>query len=200
MQARPADTRSRLIEAAFAAFAGDGYRASVGRIAELAGVARQTLYNHFPAKEALFSEAIARAVHEVLISLDGDGDTRATLLRFAAAYRRRVLSAQGLAVLRTVVAEAPRFPDCARRFFREGPAATRRRLAAYLAAKMESGALRRDDPQFAAEMLTAMLGDYDRLRVLIDLQTKRSSEAKRCERVVDCFLRAYAPERNRDAR
>ncbi|HCX33788.1 MAG TPA: TetR family transcriptional regulator [Rhodocyclaceae bacterium] len=196
MPTEPADTRSRLVEAAFAAFAQSGYRASVSRIAARAGVARQTLYNHFPTKEALFSEAVALAVHRVLVSLEGGGDVRETLLRFAAAYRARVLSPQGLAVFRTLVAEAPRFPHCAQQFFREGPAATRKRLATYLAAAMQAGELRSDDPQFAAEMLTAMLADTDRLRRLFGLAPKRAGEARRCARVVDCFLRAYAPERN----
>lgn len=192
----PDDTRSRLIEAALAAFCVEGYRASIERIAARAGVARQTLYNHFPGKEALFSAAIAQAVREVLVTLDGDGDLRETLMRFAGAYRRRVLGQEGLAIFRTLAAEAPRFPELAQQFFREGPLATRTRLAAFLSQAMAEGLLRRDDPDFAAEMFTAMLADYDRLRGLMNLEADVAADTEKTAHVLDCFLRAFASERN----
>jgi hypothetical protein len=59
---------------------------------------------------------------------------------------------------------------------------------------MEQGRLKRDDPDFAAEMLTAMLADFDRLRGLMNLQTDLLKPAKTAQ-VVDCFLRAFAPEK-----
>lgn len=91
-----------------------------------------------------------------------------------------------------MTAEAPRFPELAKQFFRQGPLTTRKRLAAYLARAMAAGSLRRDDPDFAADMLTAMLVDSDRLRGLLDLQTDLPKPARTAQ-VVDCFLRAYAP-------
>ena len=53
-----AETRNRLIQAAREAFMAEGYRASVEGIAARAGVAKQTLYNHFPSKDELFSESV----------------------------------------------------------------------------------------------------------------------------------------------
>ena len=47
--------RERLILAASQALMEEGYRASVDRIAALAGVAKQTLYNHFTSKEELYT-------------------------------------------------------------------------------------------------------------------------------------------------
>ncbi|WP_324780655.1 TetR/AcrR family transcriptional regulator [Thiobacillus sedimenti] len=189
----PHGTRQRLLEAACEAFREEGYQVSIDRIAARAQVARQTLYNHFHSKDELFGEVVRHSVQSVLVTLEGDGDLRATLLAFGDAYRTRLLSPTGLAIFRTMVAEAPRFPDLARQFFRQGPQATRKRLAHYLAQAMASGRLRRDDPDFAAEMLTAMLLDLDRLRGLIDLQTDFLDPAKTA-RVVDCFLRTFAPE------
>ena len=191
----PQDTRTRLLEAACEAFREEGYQVSIDRIAARAQVARQTLYNHFHSKDALFVEVVRHSILSVLVTLDGDGDVRATLLAFGDAYRTRLLSPDGLAIFRTMTAEAPRFPALARQFFRQGPQATRKRLAKFLARAMDEGQLRRDDPDFAAEMLTAMLVDFDRLRGLIDLQTDLLQPSKTAQ-VVDCFLHAFAPEKD----
>lgn len=191
----PQDTRQRLLDAACEAFREEGYQASIDRIAARAQVARQTLYNHFPSKDALFAEVVNHAIQSVLVTLDRGGDVRATLLAFAEAYRERLLSAEGIAMFRTLAAEAPRFPGLARQFFRQGPQTTRKRLAAYLARAMDEGQLRRDDPDFAAEMLTAMLVDFDRLRGLLNLQTDLLKTTKTAQ-VMDCFLRAFAPEKD----
>ena len=188
----PLDTRQRVLEAACEAFREDGYQVSIDRIAARAQVARQTLYNHFPSKEALFAEVMRHAIQSILVTLEGEGDVRATLLAFGEAYRTKLLSPEGIAIFRTMVAEAPRFPALAQQFFGEGPVTTRKRLAEYLARAMDQGGLRRDDPDFAAEMLTAMLADFDRLRGLINLQTELAKPAKTAQ-VVDTFLRAFAP-------
>ncbi|NWG86596.1 MAG: TetR/AcrR family transcriptional regulator [Hydrogenophilaceae bacterium] len=191
VQEVPQDTRQRLLDAACEVFREEGYQVSIDRIAARAQVARQTLYNHFPGKDALFAEVVQHAIQSILVILDGDGPVRETLLAFGNAYREKLLSPEGLAIFRTMTAEAPRFPDLAKQFFRQGPLTTRKRLAEYLALAMATGALRRDDPDFAAEVLTAMLVDFDRLRGLIDLQTDLLKPAKTAQ-VVDAFLRMFA--------
>lgn len=191
----PHGPRERLLAAACEAFREEGYQVSIDRIAARAQVARQTLYNHFHSKDALFGEVVRHSIQSVLVTLDEDGDVRATLLAFGDAYRTRLLSPEGLAIFRTMVAEAPRFPELAKQFFRQGPHTTRKRLAKYLAHAMEAGELRKDDPDFAAEMLTAALIDLDRLRGLINLQTDLLKPTKTAQ-VVDCFLRAFAPEKD----
>ncbi|ODU29827.1 MAG: hypothetical protein ABS93_02225 [Thiobacillus sp. SCN 62-729] len=100
----------------------------------------------------MFGEVVRHSIQSVLVTLDGDGDVRATLLAFGDAYRARLLSPEGLAIFRTMAAEAPRFPELAKQFFRQGPYTTRKRLAKYLAQAMEAGKLRKDDPDFAAEI------------------------------------------------
>lgn len=191
--APPHGPRERLLAAACEAFREEGYQVSIDRIAARAQVARQTLYNHFHSKDELFGEVVRHSIQSVLVTLDGVGNVRATLLAFGDAYRTRLLSPEGLAIFRTMVAEAPRFPELAKQFFRQGPYTTRKRLAKYLAHTMETGKLRKDDPDFAAEMLTAALIDLDRLRGLINLQTDLLKPTKSAQ-VVDCFLRAFAPE------
>ena len=191
----PQDKRQRLLEAACEAFGEEGYQVSIDRIAVRAQVARQTVYNHFPSKDALFIEVVRHAIQSVLVTLDGEGDVRVTLLAFGDAYRAKLLSPEGVAIFRALTAEAPRFPALADQFFRQGPLTTRKCLAEYLARAMAENRLRRDDPDFAAEMLTAMLVDFDRLQGLMTLQTNLLKPTKTAQ-VVDCFLRAYAPEKD----
>ena len=190
------DSRQRLIQAAAEAFREEGYRASIDRIAERAGVARQTVYNHFPCKEDLFSEVARNAANTILVSLDGDGgDIRERLLRFATALRRRVLGDESLAMFRTLSAEVPRFPDLGQAFFDKGPGQTARGLAAFLARAMEEGHLRRDDPLFAAETLMGMLYGYEHTRQLFSVSGPAlDAEQTKATQIVDCFLRAFAPE------
>ncbi len=186
------ETHQRLLEAACEAFREEGYQVSIDRIAARAKVARQTLYNHFPSKDALFAEVVQQSIASILVVLDGDGDLRTTLLAFGELYRNKLLRPEGIAIFRTMLAEAPRFPKLAQQFFRQGPAQTRKRLAQYLKRAMQEGRLRDADADFAAEMLTAMLLDLDRMRGLLNLETELNKPGK-TEQVVDTFLRAFAP-------
>lgn len=190
-----ADTRDRLIQAARDAFMAEGYRASVDGIAARAGVAKQTLYNHFPSKDELFSESVGLVSAAITVALDGrTDDVRATLLRFGAAFRQKVQGDEGLAMFRTMMAEAVRFPTLALAFFAKGPEQTAARLKAFIEGAMAAGRLRRDDPRFAAEMLLGMLNNLDHFRRLSgNTPLPGASEESRTGQIVDCFLRAYDP-------
>lgn len=194
-EAAVADTRNRLIHAARVAFMEEGYRASVDGIAARAGVAKQTLYNHFPSKDELFSESVGLVSAAIVVTLDGQtDDVRATLLRFGAAFRQKVLGDEGLSMFRTLMAEAARFPTLAQAFFTKGPEQTAARLADFLGRAMAAGHLRQDDPRFAAEMLMGMLHNIDHFRHLSsNTPLPEALEESRIGQIVDCFLRAYDP-------
>jgi TetR/AcrR family transcriptional repressor of mexJK operon len=183
--------RGRVLRAATSSFLAHGYGSSVDVIARRAGVAKQTVYHHFPSKDELFKEVARDLARRVLVELEGEeGDLRATLVRFGAAYRKRVLGAQGLNAFRTLVPEVPRFRALARAMYAASAGETVRRLASYLEKFMAQGALRRDDPTFAAEMLLGMLVGVDRVKRLFAVALDEG-DARRAARVVDCFLGAY---------
>jgi TetR/AcrR family transcriptional repressor of mexJK operon len=192
----PAENRERVLRAATASFLQHGYGSSVDYIARRAGVAKQTVYSHFPSKDALFEEVARGMVRQVLTELEGGGDDlRADLLRFALAYRQRVLGAQGVAAFRTVVPEVPRFRRLAKSMYQASAGEAVRRLAEVLARAMAEGRLRRDDPEFAAEMLHGMLVGIDRIKRLFGvLSAAEATDSRRAARIVDCFLKAFAHE------
>jgi TetR/AcrR family transcriptional repressor of mexJK operon len=191
--------RERVLRAATAAFLTDGYRSSVERIAQRAGVAKQTVYSHFPSKDHLFEEVAREMAKRVLVELEapdgkaqGADSLRGALLRFAVAYRERVLCDEGIAMFRTLVAEIPRFRTLARAIYQGGPGETAERLAEYLEKAMAAGRLRRDDPRFAAELLMSMLTGLDRIKRLYGV-ARFEGDARRAARIVDRFLMAYTP-------
>jgi TetR/AcrR family transcriptional repressor of mexJK operon len=69
------------------------------------------------------------------------------------------------------------------------------RVTAFLRKAMQAGALRRDDPEFAAELFLSMLAGQERVRRIYGIGNGAESEPHRVGRIVDCFLRAFAPER-----
>jgi AcrR family transcriptional regulator len=187
-----APNRERVLRAAAEAFLHHGYHASVDDIARRAGVAKQTVYHHFPSKGRLFEAAACDLSKHVLVELEAEAkDVRSALLGFARAYRKRALGAEGLAMFRTLTAEVPRFPGLARAVYQGGAGAMVKRLAAFLREAMAGGRLRRDDPQFAAELFLSMLAGQERVRRLYGLNGAEA-ESRRVPRIVDCFLRAYA--------
>ncbi len=72
--------RELIVEAGLPEFAQRGYdAASVGRIAQAAGVARTVLYDHFPSKHAVFVEVLDTAqrslLHYLSAALGSEGTT-----------------------------------------------------------------------------------------------------------------------------
>lgn len=191
--------RERVLRAATAAFLTDGYRASVERIAQRAGVAKQTVYSHFPSKDELFKEVARELSKTVLVQLESSpGDLRAGLVRFALAYRSRVLCPKGIAMFRTLMAELPRFGALARAIYAGGPGETARGVAAHLKRAMDEGRLRKDDPLLAAELLLGMLAGMDRNKMLYGVgRFSPGSDGRRAARIVDGFLRMYSIEDRR---
>lgn len=189
-----AANRERVLRAATSSFLSRGYGSSVDYIAQRAGVAKQTVYHHFPSKDLLFKAVARELAKAVLVELEAaPADLRESLLRFALAYRKRVLGPQGIAVFRTLVPEIPRFRALARSMYAESAGETVRRLTEHLARAMDAGELRRDDPEFAAELLLGMLVGQERLKRLFGVAPSGEAEPRRAARIVDCFLKAFSP-------
>ncbi|MGH8729465.1 MAG: TetR/AcrR family transcriptional regulator [Burkholderiales bacterium] len=192
----PSATYEKVLSAAMEVFLEDGYRASMEKIASRAQVAKQTLYNNFPNKDALFGEVIHYAIRNIPLPITGGGgDLREQLLKFAIAFRRLILSREGLELHRIVISQAPRFPDLAKAFYKGGAEKVHDALVAFLGEAMDRGLLRRDDPEFAADVLCNLIM-IDRARRLCGCNSPSGQyhSSEKSERIVDCFLRAFSPD------
>ena len=183
--------RERVLRAATSSFLAHGYATSVDLIARRAGVAKMTVYHHFPSKDVLFKAVARDLAKTVLVELEGAPlDARRTLLRFARAYRRRALGAQGIAAFRTVVPEVPRFKAVARAMYLNTLGELAQQLADYLGKAESHNGLAFPDPRFSAEMFLSLLGGLDRIKRLFEVPVE-GSEARRTAQIVELFLKAH---------
>ncbi|KPC50543.1 TetR/AcrR family transcriptional regulator [Amantichitinum ursilacus] len=194
-EALNSDRADRVLEAAFQVFCESGYRASIDLVAARAGVARQTIYNHFGSKQALFESTLAGSVADMLGTLGGgDVALRERLLAFAGNFRQRVLSPDAINLHRVLTSEAPRFSGLAQDFYRNCIQHCAGHVAEQFEIAMQQGLLRRENPQRAAMMLLDMLASQDRTRMLFGgAAPDPAGEAQLVEEVVDFFLRAMKP-------
>lgn len=184
----------RILEAALEVFCEHGYRASIDAVASRANVARQTIYNHFRSKEALFGAALEKAIAELFSAVrTSDGDLRDRLIRFGLELRVRALSPESIKLQRVLIGEAPRFPELADSFFKHCFLGSYAQMSAVFEKAMGEGRLRRDDPVEMARLFMEMLVGLDRWRSLYGgTAPQAAGEKKHVTQVVDFFMRAYA--------
>lgn len=126
-----------VLSAATAVFLAQGFSAATtDMIQREAGVSKSTVYVHYTSKEALFAAVIEAECDKFAQNLRDirfrPSNLRNTLTALGRAYLDIVLSPSGLALYRIVMAEAPRFPQLARRFYLAGPQLIGTMLAARL--------------------------------------------------------------------
>lgn len=195
------DKRQAILDAAFVVFARRGYgQAGVQEIAEVAGVAKPTVYNHLGDKENLFRQAMAAAADAVnaenLAVVDrlrepGD-DLRVTMEDVAYRLLLVCCGERSHALRWLTYAQIARFPD----LIEVVQGRTARRLGEALADRLArlslSGHLRRCDPATAAEQFLALLTGPMEMRSGLGTQEVSAGEMREVAVAgVDTFVRAY---------
>lgn len=167
--------------------------ASMAAIARAAAMSKRTLYACYPSRDALF-EAWVRRLRAAFIHPLTPGQRELPLRdRLRRLLRREVedgASQTRLAVLRAIIAEAPRHPDLARAFLREGPRAVRATVAEELARAVARGEIVACDVAATAHLLCDMVCASP-LDPLIDPDAGplRAADAEaRLERALDVFI------------
>lgn len=202
------DKRQAILTVAFTVFARRGYdKACVQEIADEAGVAKPTVYNHLNDKETLFQHAILAAAEEVsaqsLAVVDrlrepGD-DLAATLTDLARRLLEVCCSDHARDLRRLTYAQLTAFPELIDTVLER----TSHRIAEALADRLGrlalSGRLDTTDPAQAAEQLLALLTAP--LEARSRLGTREVSAAERREiadAAVRTFLCAFAARSDAD--
>lgn len=198
-----AGKRDAILGAAADAICRHGFGgACIDDIAERARVSRQTVYNHYGDRNALFSavveEVMARAnaaTFELLASFPENGDNlEAELASFLIALNRNcVLNKDGRFLRKLLQQEGANHPELFESWRRHGPLKLTSALGACLARLAAKGILEIDDFDVAARQLLA-LGQAD-IQMQIQLgelpdDTELESAARNAVRT---FLRAYRP-------
>lgn len=118
------DFWEEISDAALEEFVENGFEGSrTSRIAERAGIAEGTIYNHVSAKKELFETVIMKSVEDHLdqvdeIELTVDDDPKESLKNLVRSAYQNLMSEDTMEILRLVLAETHRFPELAT-FYRE---------------------------------------------------------------------------------
>jgi TetR/AcrR family transcriptional repressor of mexJK operon len=160
---RMAETRAAILRAARPIMLRDGLGGTtLDRVAAEGGIAKMTLYRHFPSKEALFEGLVTATCESMRESLENapTADTdKPIAMRLAdelTAFTLALIEPDGLALYRLIVADGWRFPELSRAFDRSGMRVIRRRIAQLL----ETGGAPADQSkQVAGEVVALALGD-----------------------------------------
>ena len=194
----PADPKhSAFVDVARDLFFAQGYGAtSMSSVAAKVGGSKTTLWAHFPSKEALFAGVVDDTVERYRrladLPLDASDDARDTLRRFGAGLMGVTLSPAVLALHRLVVAEAGRFPEIGAAYHGRGPDLATTRLAAWVAAAIDTGTLRPGDPSRAASQFTHMCQSGAYQSCLYGAPTPSADTiAADIEAAVDSFMRGW---------
>ena len=199
------DKRVAILEAALEVFAEVGYpHANVDVIANRAGVAKPTIYNHFGDKEQLFraviieygaivSEANMRAVETLPTK---PNDLRAELEKLGARLNGCLGDPRSRAIYRLMVAEIIHFPDLIDDWRRTGPDRMTEALAGRFAILANNGYLRRDDAVCTATQYIGLVTNQIATMSAFGTRVVPQEEFEGTIRSgVDTFIRAFGIEK-----
>lgn len=190
------DKCQQILAAASQAFLEKGYLdTSMDSISAKAGVAKQTLYNHFANKDALFV-----AVVQQQCSLSEDYklmekvhlSVKEALQGYAKNKLTDLVSGEQTAMYRMMIAEAMRFPSLGEMFFAKGIDKDRQNLEEFFTHQAQAGKLKLDDAQQAALFFQGSINAYFRPKFImtgrLPSQEKLQSYINYC---IDNFLKLY---------
>jgi AcrR family transcriptional regulator len=167
---RMAETRASILRAARPIMLRDGLGGTtLDRVSAEGGIAKMTLYRHFPSKEALFEGLVTATCEYMREGLENApsadiGQPAANRLGDELrAFTSALIEPEALALYRLIVADGWRFPGLARVFDQSGMRVIRRRIAALL----ETGGVpANESKQVAGEVVALALGDAYQRAVL----------------------------------
>jgi AcrR family transcriptional regulator len=175
-----AETRAAILRAARPIMLRDGLGGTtLDRVAAEGGIAKMTLYRHFPSKEALFEGLVTATCESMRKGLENapSADTdKPIAMRLAdelSAFTSALIEPDGLALYRLIVADGWRFSNLAHVFEQSGMRVIRQRIADLL----ETGGVSANHSrQVAAEVVALALGDAYQ-RALLGIAEEGDGEA-----------------------
>lgn len=167
------DKRQAIIDAASEAFLENGFQnSSMDTISSKAGVAKQTLYNYFGNKDALFIAVVDQKCdygdNATMRSADLKSENvEEVLQKYAHSKLADLVSTENTAMFRMMISEAIRFPNLGEMFFKAGLEKDRLLLIDFLTLQNAAGNLKVDDPEQAALFFQGALNAYFRTKFIM---------------------------------
>lgn len=186
--------KAHITNAAKDVFLREGYGTSIDSIVAAAGIARQTLYNHFPSKKDLFlavmEDVVERTMHP-LLHLDAELPLPEMLARFATVYIQGALDPDSLALSSMIASAVKEFPEIGPLAYSAGPRRTIPALANYLRQQRSAGHIDIKDPEIVAESFFGAVVGHARYRYLFGLGIDHDERRRALfiEQVVDVYVR-----------
>ncbi len=188
------EKRQAILKAAGEVFMEVGFAASVDRIAEVAGVSKQTVYGHFGSKEDLYREAGLHRLREPVASMiDRSQSLPDALAKYGRDTLTKLLSEALVTVHRRLIEQAGPFPAMAKVHAEFGPGLSIQVLADYFSEQMVAGVLRTADARLAADDFLSLLQGMSRLNRLFGhtAEPKTAAIGRHADHTVEIFMRAY---------
>jgi len=202
-QPAPQDPKAQLVlEAATKIFLQRGFSAATtDMIQKEAGVSKATVYNRYPNKEALFFAVIEKGCSNTIsqvkaIQASADSIDK-VLAEIGYTYLKFTLSREGLALFRTVAAEAIRFPNIADAFYTAGPKMTLEIISEHIARAADRNEIKVQSigvEQAASLFISMLRGEGHMIGVMYaDSVPSQIQIEKWTKNAVDTFMKAFAP-------
>lgn len=161
-EARRAQRRAEIIEAASALFLEHGYGAtSMDAVQRAVGGSKRTLYSHFSTKDDLLLAIVDRMAEQMLPIAEAELSTSAsvdeTLRRFGRLYTRRMTQPDLIQLFRLVIGEGLKNPELKALFIERGPQRGWRIMTAFFQRCVTEGSLAIEAPDEAAVTFLEML-------------------------------------------
>ena len=192
--------REALLQAAQEVILEQGYAgASIDDVMTKVGGSKASLYAYFGNKEGLFEgmvlEACAAFLRDVAIPTMVEGSLEDTLQSFGQRFFKLYTEPTRVKLIRTLIAEATRFPALARLLYEQGPKQVRLQLAEFFRHCHAEGLMRAPDADFAAVQFITLMKGHCQFRSLFGLSPLALPISPQVfvEQSVALFLRGVTP-------
>lgn len=196
------ERQKRILDAAREVFLEQGYdNASINDIMCRAGGSLSTLYRLFGSKLGLFEAMMEQTSNQVFAafqafecSIKRQESPEQALKRYARLLLERVLSPEAVGLYRLITTDCSSEREQIQQlFYVQGPKRINEKLAGYLRAQVEQGALQIDNPELAAFQFVDMVKGQFQLRAMLGMTITDDELDAAVEQAVDIFLRGTIP-------
>jgi AcrR family transcriptional regulator len=162
-QIRPDEETLRLVvEAAGAEFQANGYAAAtMGNVAQRAGISTKTMYRLIPCKADLFKKVISERIGRFMLEVDPSAldayELTDAVEHILIAFGELTLDEETIALVRLVIGECDRFPELAATFHEVAVVQTSLALSRWLESQRLRGVIDFDDSAAAVSALRGMM-------------------------------------------